>query len=155
MNAAIESVGVAHLQTPQRFWLWALRAWAAFHTDLTCVWWSLDRAFTNEGIRPALLPFHEMMTVLFAEVRCWPDIRCVICPQLSGDEARFLSVLASLQHGDELGARKSLQSWVPRAVARIAYGHAQQCAAIAAEAGFKLDRCGEAQVESLSAPRTH
>jgi hypothetical protein len=138
MNAAIKLPAVTTLDTPHRFWLWAIRAWASSYSDLTYVWWSLDRAFTNEGVHAALCPFHEMMTELFAEVRRWPAIYCVLCPRMSHDEARLLNVFAQLQCGDALGARRSLRHWLPRAIAHVVCRHAEHCAAIASFAGQKL-----------------
>jgi hypothetical protein len=127
---------VANLPAPERLFLWAVRAWSAYHTDLPLVWWTLDRAFTQEKIHAALPPFHELMSALFAGLKRWPDIRCVRCLHLGTDEACLLSVFAYLQSDDERGARNALQTWVLRSAVRVVCEQASECIAIAAAAGL-------------------
>jgi hypothetical protein len=135
------ATGVIHLPVTERLFLWAIRAWSAHHSDVTPIWWSLDRAFAQEGMHSALPPFHQLMSALFVGLKRWPDIRCVRCPHLGSDEARLLSVLAHLQHNNEVGARRALRDWVLRSAAREMCEHAMQCAAIAAAAGFRFTDC--------------
>lgn len=115
--------------------MWATRAWAASHTDLTNVWWSLDRAFSQEGMSAALPPFHQLMSTLFAGLKRWPDIRCVACPHLGRDETRLLRVLSHLQRGNEVGARAVLGELVLRSSIRVACRHAAECVTIVSAAG--------------------
>ena len=141
MNSLHESgcaMGVGTLAAPERLLLWAMRAWSAYHSDLTAVWWSLDRAFTQEGIHSALPSFHHVMSALFAGLKRWPDIRCVQCPRLGADEARLLSVFARLQHDNEVGARHALQGWVVRSAARVMCERAVECVGIASSAGLRF-----------------
>lgn len=132
------ATGVIQLPVTERLFLWAIRAWSAHHSDVTPIWWSLDRAFAQEGMHSALPPFHQLMSVLFAGLKRWPDIRCVRCPHLGSDEERLLSVLACLQHDNEVGARGALRDWVLRSAAREMCEHAATCAAIAATAGLRF-----------------
>lgn len=99
----------SHLPFAERLLLWAVRAWSAHHSDLSGVWWSLDRAFTDARIRPALEPFHSMMSTLYTGLIRWPDIRCVGCPQLGEDEARLLMVVARLQQNQRSWAYSALR----------------------------------------------
>ena len=145
------ATGVIHLPVTERLFLWAIRAWSAHHSDVTSIWWSLDRAFAQEGMHSALPPFHQLMSALFVGLKRWPDIRCVRCPHLGSDEARLLSVLAYLQQDNEVGARRALRDWVLRSAAREMCEHAAQCAAIAAAAGFRFTGC-EDQVHRVGAP---
>lgn len=143
------ATGVIHLPVTERLFLWAIRAWSAHHSDVTPIWWSLDRAFAQEGMHCALPPFHQLMSALFAGLKRWPDIRCVRCPHLGSDEERLLSVLACLQHDDEVGARRALRDWVLRSAAREMCEHAAQCAAIAAAAGLRFT-CFEEEVSAVA-----
>jgi len=126
---------VEQMPLPERLFLWAIRAWAASHTDLTAVWWSLDRAFSQEGMPAALPPFHQLMSTLFSGLKRWPDIRCVACPHLGRDEVRLLRVLGHLQQGNEVGARAVLGELVLRCATRTACRHAVECVAIVSAAG--------------------
>lgn len=126
---------VVRMPSPERLFLWATRAWAASHTDLTAVWWSLDRAFSQEGMSGALPPFHQLMSTLFSGLKRWPDIRCVACPHLGRDEARLLRVLSHLQQGNEVGARALMGELVMRSSIRVACRHAVDCVAIVSAAG--------------------
>lgn len=88
---------VSHLPPTERLLLWAIRAWSAHHVDISGIWWSLDRAFSQAGIRTALDPFDSMMCMIFGGLRHWPDIRCVRCPRLGKDELNLLAVIGHLQ----------------------------------------------------------
>lgn len=132
--------GVTDLPVTERLFLWAIRAWSAHHCDVTPIWWSLDRAFAQQDMHGALPRFHEFMSALFAGLKRWPDIRCVRCPQLGGDEARLLDVLAHLQQDNELSARRALRDWVLRSAVREMCEHAAACVAIAAAAGRQFTR---------------
>jgi hypothetical protein len=138
MNASPTPAIALKLDLPHRFWLWSIRTWSSSYSDLTTVWWSLDRAFTDEGIASALPPFNNMMNCLFSEVRRWPHVNCVLCPRLCGDESRLLNVLAHLQSQDVFSARQLLRHWLPFTTARTVCSHAQRCAVIALNAGLTL-----------------
>lgn len=141
MNSMIEPPTaslMAKMPLPERLFLWAMRAWSASHNDLTAVWWSLDRAFSQERIPAALPPFHQLMSTLFAGFKQWPDICCVVCPQLGRDEARLLRVLTYLQHGNDVGARGVLNELVLRSAARVAYRYAAECVDIVSAAGLQF-----------------
>lgn len=131
----LDELGVVALPVTERLFLWAIRAWSAYHSDLTAVWWSLDRAFKQEGIAPALPHFHRLMSDLFVGFKRWPDIRCVGCPRLGKDEARLLAAFARLQTRDLAGARSELQELALRSTARAVCEGAQQCVLIANSAG--------------------
>jgi hypothetical protein len=146
------ATGVIDLPVTERLFLWAIRAWSAHHSDLTPIWWSLDRAFAQEGIHPALPPFHQSMSALFAGLKRWPDIRCVRCPHLGADEERLLRVFACLQHDDEVGARRALRDWVLRSCVRELCGHAAECAAIVTAAGLRFTDGEQAAAVGVSAP---
>jgi len=137
---ACEPVGqfVVALPRPERLFLWAIRAWSASHTDLTTVWWSLDRAFTQEGVHAALAPFHELMAALFAGLKRWPEIHCVASPYLGRDEVRLLSAFTHLQDGNELGMQAALGDWVQRAAIREMRQHAADCVTIAVLARMRF-----------------
>jgi hypothetical protein len=130
---------VANLSAHERLFVWAIRAWAANHADLSSVWWSLDRAFTQEGIPLALPSFHDTMSTLFAGLKRWPDIRCVGCPHLGDDELRLLDLLASLQQGNEVVARSRLRDLVLPAAARAVCRHATKCAHQAKTCGITFE----------------
>lgn len=135
-----ESCGqlVVSLPRPERLFLWAIRAWSASHTDLTAVWWSLDRAFTQEGVQSALAPFHELMSALFAGLKRWPEIHCVASPYLGHDEMRLLSSFTHLQSGNELGMQAALGDWVQRAAIRKIRRHVAECVTITALARMRF-----------------
>jgi hypothetical protein len=137
MNTPAPPIAIA-LDTPHRFWLWAIRTWSSSHSDLTTVWWSLDRAFTNERIPAALPQFHNMMNCMFSNVRHWPQVNCVLCPRVCCDESRLLNVLAHLQLNDHFNAQRLLRHWLPSMIAGTVSIHAQRCASIAFDAGQTL-----------------
>jgi hypothetical protein len=130
---------VPDLPFADRFFVWAIRAWAAHHVDITEIWWGLDRGFTQERMPQALIPFDRTMTVIFAGLTRWPDIRCVRCAYLGADEARLLDSFAALQRGDEAVARSALRSWVNASGVRQACKSGLECVRIAAAAGAHLD----------------
>lgn len=130
---------VVNMPPLERMFLWAIRAWSASHADLTTVWWSLDRAFAQEGMHAALPPFHQLMSTLFAGLKRWPDIRCVACAHVGRDEASLLRVLTSLQDGNELSARAILNDLVVRSAARLACARASECIQIMRTAGLHFD----------------
>lgn len=129
---------VATLPPTERFFLWAIRAWSAHHSDLTPIWRSLDHAFTQEHITAALEPFDQFMSALFAGLRRWPDIRCVACPRLGTDERQLLSAFAHLQQGNGAVARCALQTCVLDSAARMVVRHARRCAEQASAAGLQF-----------------
>jgi hypothetical protein len=130
---------VIELQPTERFFLWAIRAWASAHTDITEMWPSLDRGFTREHIADALEPFDRMMSAVFAGLARWPDIRCVRCPYLGAEEARLLTTLAALRCRDDIAARAALHDWIRPAAARRICKHGRVCMEIAAICGMCLD----------------
>jgi hypothetical protein len=132
-------VMVPNLSFVDRFFVWAIRAWAAHHMDITEIWWGLDRGFTQERMPKALIPFDHTMTLIFAGLTRWPDIRCVRCAYLGADEARLLDSFAALQRGDEAAARIALRSWVNASGLRQACKSGLECVTIAAAAGAHLD----------------
>lgn len=133
---------VANLPTMERLFLWAIRTWAAHHDDVSPVWWSLDRAFAQEGIHAALAPFDRMMAATFAGLKRWPDIRCVRCSQLGAEEALLLCLFAQLQQNNLFGARLLLQDWLLRTAARIAADSAEECVRIVSGAGLRFAPAG-------------
>lgn len=137
-NVSVRAIDLALLPTAERLFLWATRAWSAYHSDLTAVWWSLDRAFRQEQIHLALPIFHQLMSSLFDGLRRWPDIRCVACSRVGLHEARLLMMYMHLQRGNEVAARSALQDWVVRSAARSVCEHARQCTVIASTAGLSF-----------------
>jgi hypothetical protein len=123
---------VIELPSTERFFLWAIRAWASAHTDITEMWPSLDRGFTREHIPDALEPFDRMMSAVFAGLARWPDIRCVRCPYVGAEEARLLTTLAALRCRDDIAARAALHDWIRPAAARQICKHGRVCMEIAA-----------------------
>lgn len=159
MNAITEEgtvILVTALPTTERFFLWAIRAWSAHHTDLSAIWWSLDHAFAQEKIHDALEPFDQLMSSLFAGLKRWPDIRCVACPRLGTDERHLLHALSHLQHENVTAARLSLQACALTSAARIISTHAQRCARIASLAGLRFDAVPSRKLpDDGSAPCVH
>lgn len=92
---------VLELPALERTLLWSIRAWAAYHDEPQSVWCHLERAFDQAGIRPALEPFAQLMTSLFASTCRLPDIRCVRCLRLGKDEGELLAVMALVTHDSE------------------------------------------------------
>lgn len=131
-------IAVAELPYAERFFLWAIRAWSAHHTDLSAIWWSLDHAFAQEKLPTALAPFDQAMSAVFAGLKRWPDIRCVACPRLGVDERQLLNAFAHLQHGNAAVARVALQTCVLGAAARVVACHAQRCVDSASVAGMQF-----------------
>lgn len=139
MNEQPHEPALAQLSDAQRMLVWAVRAWSAHHADLTSIWWSIDQAFTRQGLRFALPVFHDMMDALFSGLAVWPDIACVACPRLTRHEQRLLDLFAAHERSDEAGARRALQDWVLRSAARVVSQHAYQCVWIASAAGVRFD----------------
>lgn len=129
---------VVQLDAPARLLLWSIRAWSAHHTDLSAIWWSLDRAFTAQGMAQALPPFHACMRALYAGLLRWPDIRCVECPYLGKEEESLLEMFTALQAGQERRARSRLQDWVVRGAINAAITQGLQCMREAAQSGWRL-----------------
>jgi hypothetical protein len=151
VHAAALLPKVIELPPTERFFLWAIRAWASAHTDITEVWSSLDRGFTREHIPNALEPFDRMMSAVFAGLARWPDIRCVRCPYVGAEEAHLLAALAALRRGNEITARAALHDWIRPAAARQVCKDGRVCMKIAAACGVPLDRAPRAVVpDSLS-----
>jgi hypothetical protein len=92
---------VLELPALERTLLWSIRAWAAYHDEPQSVWCHLERVFDQAGIRPALEPFAQLMTSLFASTCRLPDIRCVRCLRLGKDEGELLAVMALVTHDYE------------------------------------------------------
>lgn len=142
---------VIELPPKECFFLWAIRAWASAHTDISEVWSSLDRGFTREHVPDALEPFDRMMSAVFAGLTRWPDIRCVRCPYVGAEEARLLAVLAALRYGDEITARAALHGWIRPAAARKICKDGRVCMEIAAVCRVRLDKAARAFVpDSIS-----
>jgi len=139
MNEQAHEPLLAELPDAQRMLVWAVRAWSAHHTDLTGIWWSIDQAFTRQGLRFALPVFHDMMDALFTGLAVWPEIACVSCPRLTRHERCLLELFAAHERGDEAGARRALKDWVLRSAARVVSQHAYQCVWIASAAGVRFD----------------
>lgn len=133
------AVCVTALPATERFFLWAIRAWSAHHTDLSTIWWSLDHAFAQQKILDALASFDLLMSSLFAGLKRWPDIRCVACPRLGADEQQLLRALSHLQRDNVVAARAALQVCALASAARVMSLHAQRCARIASLAGLRFD----------------
>jgi hypothetical protein len=131
-------VAVAELPRAERFFLWAMRAWSAHHTDLSAIWWSLDQAFTHERIPQALAPFDQAMATVFTGLKRWPDIRCVACPRLGSDERHLQHAFAHLQHGNAAVALSALQCCVLGSAARVVLRHAGKCVDLAYEVGLQF-----------------
>lgn len=129
-------VPVADLPRAERFFLWAIRAWSAHHTDLSAIWWSLDQAFGREQMPAALAPFDQAMTAVFAGLKRWPDIRCVACPRLGVDERQLLNAFSHVQHGNGAVARLALQACVVSSAARVIVRRLQHCADAASQVGL-------------------
>lgn len=89
---------VLELPALERTLLWSIRTWGAYHDAPQSIWWVLERAFVETGIRPALEPFAQFMTALFGGLKRYPDIRCVRCLRLGKDENALLATLALAQH---------------------------------------------------------
>lgn len=134
---------VPHLSPPDRLLLWAIRAWSAHHMDITGIWWALDRAFSQTGIRDALDPFDSMMCMVFGALRRWPDIRCVRCPRAGEDELRLLAIIAALQTDRRSEGLELLRDLVAPAAARKTCDYAAAVARTLQAAGL------------LMAPATH
>jgi hypothetical protein len=135
---AIDWIGVANLPLPERVLLWAIRAWSAYHCDLTAIWSHLDRAFNDQGMGGALAPFDRMMSALFGGLKRWPDVRCVRCPHLGADEACLLRTLAYLQREETAAARRALHGWVIRPAVRTVCIHGAELADLASAAGWRF-----------------
>lgn len=145
-------IAVAELPLAERFFLWAIRAWSAHHTDLSTIWWSLDHAFAQERMPAALAPFDQAMSALFAGLKRWPDIRCVACPRLGVDERQLLNAFAHLQQGNGVVARCALRTCVLDSAARIVVRHAQRCADLASGAGLQFVPVSFAPANPLDFP---
>jgi hypothetical protein len=128
-----------HLPPPGRLFLWAARTWSASHHDLSVVWWSLDRAFTQEGLPAALSPFHRLMSTMFAGLKRWPDIACVACPRLGVVERRLLDAFAHLQQDNEIAARAALREWVLGSAARVMCACARECIQAVSTVGLRFE----------------
>jgi hypothetical protein len=129
----ISTLQVAELPQAERFFVWAIRAWASAHTDITEIWSRLEHGFTREHIPEALEPFDRMMSAVFAGLARWPDIRCVRCPYLGAEEARLLAMLAAFRRRDAIAARAALHDWIRPAAARQICDDARVCIGITAD----------------------
>lgn len=131
------------LQPLQRLLLWAIRTWSAYHDDPTAVWWSLDRAFSEAGIRPALAPFGQMMSALCAGWKRWPSIACVRCPRVSADERELLLLLDQLcesvtRRRTQRAARQRLRQMVIEPSADVACAAAIELVTVIVGAGLDI-----------------
>ena len=60
---------VADLPATERFFVWAIRTWAAHHVDPSEAWPILDCAFGAERLHTALAPFDRMDARRFCRAR--------------------------------------------------------------------------------------
>lgn len=98
---------VLELPALERTLLWSIRTWAAYHDAPQAIWRTLEGAFTEAGIRPALEPFAQLMCALFVGLKRYPDIRCVRCLRMGKDENELLATLAmALQESPQLTERR-------------------------------------------------
>lgn len=128
----------------ERTLLWSIRSWAAYHDAPQSVWWPLDRAFTEAGIRPALEPFAQLMCALFAGLKQCPDIRCVRCLRIGKDEKELLAILASALQTSPRDLDLRMRRLMLPAAARIASGAAIDMMRVIVSAGMQLQQaCNE------------
>lgn len=153
-SACESDIIVADLPTVERFFLWAIRTWAAHHDDVSPIWWSLDRAFAQERIDAALIPFDRLMSALFAGLKRWPDIRCVRCPSLGTQEAQLLGAFAQLQQNNQIGARLALQDWLQPAAARAVCDYVGECTRALAAADLRF-AAANAQLQQAASGTRH
>ncbi len=146
--------GVLDLPVLERTLLWSIRTWAAYHDEPQSVWWPLDRAFTDAGIRPALEPFAQLMCALFAGLKRCPDIRCVRCPRLGRDEHELLSILADALHEPAQAINLRLRHLMLPAAALTAADAAQEMMRSVASAGLSLRQGHAVAVKPLLEPAT-
>ena len=94
-GAIATCTSVLELSALERTLLWSIRTWAAYHDAPQAIWRTLERAFTEEGIHPALEPFGQLMCALFDGLKRSPDIRCVRCLRMGKDENALLATFAA------------------------------------------------------------
>lgn len=135
-NAARTSV--LELPALERTLLWSIRTWAAYHDAPQSVWWPLERAFTEAGIRPALEPFAQLMDALFAGLKRCPDIRCVRCLRMGRDENELLTILAAALHESSQAIGLRLRHLMLPAAARTGARAATEMMRRVASAGLHL-----------------
>lgn len=131
-----EGTHVLALARTERVFLWSIRAWSACQMNVTPMWPCLERAFAHEGMRCALMPFHQFMSAVFSGLHRSPDIRRLHCLRLGAQEALMLTALAHLQHDHEIGARSALREWLLHSVLRAVTRHGAACVKGAKAAGL-------------------
>lgn len=131
---------VLELPVLERTLLWSIRTWAAYHDAPQSVWWPLERAFTEAGIRPALEPFAQLMCALFAGLKQCPDIRCVRCLRIGKDEKQLLAILANALQESPRDLELHMRRLMAPAAARVAAAAAVEMMGVIVNAGLQLDR---------------
>lgn len=131
-----EGTHVLALARTERVFLWSIRAWFACRMNVTLVWPCLEQAFAHEGMRCALMPFHEFMSAVFSGLHRSPDIRCLHSLHLGAQEALMLTALAHLQHDHEIDARSALREWLLHSALRAVTRHGAACVKGAKAAGL-------------------
>lgn len=139
-NAISTNASVLELPALERTLLWSIRTWAAYHDAPQSVWWLLERAFTEAGIRPALEPFAQLMCALFTGLKRCPDIRCVRCLRVGKDENELLNVLAVALHESPQDIGLRLRHLMLPAAARTGASAAMEMMRIVANAGLHMQR---------------
>jgi hypothetical protein len=102
------------------------------------VWWLLERAFTEAGIRPALEPFAQLMCALFAGLKRCPDIRCVRCLRMGKDENELLTTLAAVLNESSQEIELRLRHLMLPAAARTGASAAAEMMRIVVSAGLHM-----------------
>jgi hypothetical protein len=138
-NAVLPST-VLQLPALERALLWSIRTWAAYYDAPQSVWWPLERVFAEAGIRPALEPFAQLMSALFAGLKRCPDIRCVRCPRMGRDESELLAILAVALHESPAALSVRLRHLMLPAAARTATGVVREMMRVVANAGLHLQQ---------------
>lgn len=131
---------VLELPALERTLLWSIRTWAAYHDEPQSVWWPLERAFSDAGIRPALEPFAQLMCALFAGLKRCPDIRCVRCLRMGKDENELLAMLAAALRESPQAIGLRLRNLMLPAAARTAASAAAEVMRVVSNAGLFLQQ---------------
>lgn len=139
-SATATCSSVLELPALERTLLWSIRTWAAYHDAPQAVWGTLERAFTEAGIRPALEPFAQLMCALFVGLKRYPDIRCVRCLRMGKDENALLAILAAALEQPTQVIEHELGKLLLPAAARSGANAALAMMAIVTNAGLQLSQ---------------
>jgi hypothetical protein len=135
--AAHTSLQVSRLGAAEQFVLSHLRLW--WHADSACARVLVRNGFTAAGLSSSHhTSFIQFLGVLAAAAQPLPTIHTAPQPEVSGDEARLLGLVALCQQGHNGHAIMVLKRWLPPTAYRVSLKNVVAFAAALTKEGLLL-----------------